>query len=541
MRKTGKSSRPQLVLPSGMDPADLLSSLPADLVDHLKNTCDILVSNPKEGDPRIATALDGLGEGVAVVVDNGEIVWMNDRLADHPPEMLRAFSDQCAEAIVEFNANPEVLDGESIRLGFDFEDRAYEVICSPMPNDPERHKVAALLSDVSELRATERLIDQLDDAGAELLNLDPEIVNPLDVGARLRLLESRIVKTLKGAIGFEHFEVRLLDRKTGQLELVMGSGMQALPIGERIFARESENGITGWVAFTGNAYLCKDTSSDHLYITGIHDARSSVTVPLKLHDRVVGVVNVESDDPDAFRERDLFVLEIYGRYIAMAVNILDMLVVERWNTNSSLSNTILDEIADPLARIQSRARQLQELGNIDPTLVEECNRMLDDVELVKDKVIACTSGPQTVLGACTSDTTPVDDPILRGKRILVADDEAIIRETIGNVLKARGAEVETHADGVTAISSVKAAHSNGMHFDLVISDVRMPDCNGYEVFRAAKSCKADIPVILMTGFGYDPHHSIVRSSQEGLEAFLFKPFRVEQLLKEIHSSFTESD
>ena len=73
MRKTGKSSRPQLVLPSGMDPADLLSSLPADLVDHLKNTCDILVSNPKEGDPRIATALDGLGEGVAVVVDNGEI------------------------------------------------------------------------------------------------------------------------------------------------------------------------------------------------------------------------------------------------------------------------------------------------------------------------------------------------------------------------------------------------------------------------------------------------------------------------------------
>ena len=60
MRKTGKSSRPQLVLPLGMDPADILSELPADLVEHLKNTCDIVISTPDEGDPRTAAALDGL-------------------------------------------------------------------------------------------------------------------------------------------------------------------------------------------------------------------------------------------------------------------------------------------------------------------------------------------------------------------------------------------------------------------------------------------------------------------------------------------------
>jgi len=39
-------------------------------------------------------------------------------------------------------------------------------------------------------------------------------------------------------------------------------------------------------------------------------------------------------------------------------------------------------------------------------------------------------------------------------------------------------------------------------------------------------------VILMTGFGYDPNHSIVRSSQEGLHCFLFKPFQAQQLLDE---------
>ena len=41
------------------------------------------------------------------------------------------------------------------------------------------------------------------------------------------------------------------------------------------------------------------------------------------------------------------------------------------------------------------------------------------------------------------------------------------------------------------------------------------------------------PVILTTGFGYDPNHTIVRARREGLAAVLFKPFKVDQLLGEI--------
>jgi DNA-binding NtrC family response regulator len=45
-------------------------------------------------------------------------------------------------------------------------------------------------------------------------------------------------------------------------------------------------------------------------------------------------------------------------------------------------------------------------------------------------------------------------------------------------------------------------------------------------------------VILMTGFGYDPNHSIVRASQEGLQAVLFKPFKVDQLLAEVRKALS---
>jgi DNA-binding NtrC family response regulator len=80
--------------------------------------------------------------------------------------------------------------------------------------------------------------------------------------------------------------------------------------------------------------------------------------------------------------------------------------------------------------------------------------------------------------------------------------------------------------------AIRAAVAAGTPFDLVISDVRMPDANGYEVFRATKDASPSTPVILMTAFGYDPNHSIVRSSQEGLHCFLFKPFQIAQLLEE---------
>ena len=87
---------------------------------------------------------------------------------------------------------------------------------------------------------------------------------------------------------------------------------------------------------------------------------------------------------------------------------------------------------------------------------------------------------------------------------------------------------------------MNAAHAEHITYDLVISDIRMPDHNGYEVFRAAKSICNDTPVILMTGFGYDPHHSIVRASQEGLHSFLFKPFNAGQLLELIEKAFSKA-
>jgi CheY-like chemotaxis protein len=91
--------------------------------------------------------------------------------------------------------------------------------------------------------------------------------------------------------------------------------------------------------------------------------------------------------------------------------------------------------------------------------------------------------------------------------------------------------VET--SGEAAIARLKRSVDAAPAFDLVLSDIKMPDKSGYDVFAAARRLPHPPPVILMTGFGYDPNHCIVRASQEGLQAVLFKPFRVESLLHEV--------
>ena len=117
---------------------------------------------------------------------------------------------------------------------------------------------------------------------------------------------------------------------------------------------------------------------------------------------------------------------------------------------------------------------------------------------------------------------------LAGRRLLVADDEPTIRETLSQILGNLGATVDLAADGQEAVDL-----SEKCQYDLLLTDIRMPHKNGYEVFAEVREQHPKLPVILMTAFGYDPSHSIVRAGEEGLQTVLFKPFKMQILYEEI--------
>jgi CheY-like chemotaxis protein len=160
--------------------------------------------------------------------------------------------------------------------------------------------------------------------------------------------------------------------------------------------------------------------------------------------------------------------------------------------------------------------------------------IIDNVARIKESVKQVTKPDGGILGARPK--CPAIDPLLTGKRVLVIDDEQIIRDTVRDVLNKYGCAVDTARDGEEA-----AALVNQQAFDLVLTDIRMPGKTGYEVFRAVREVHPHCPVIFMTGFGYDPSHSIIRAEPEGLSAVLFKPFKVDELIKEVRSAVAEPE
>jgi DNA-binding response OmpR family regulator len=124
-------------------------------------------------------------------------------------------------------------------------------------------------------------------------------------------------------------------------------------------------------------------------------------------------------------------------------------------------------------------------------------------------------------------------PLLRSKRILVVDNDAAVRDAARELLGQFGCEVEAINCGKEAFSLVRS-----MHYDLAIVDINLPDMTGFECFCNLKQIHENLPIILMTGFGYDPGHSIVRARQMGLKYALYKPFRLDLLLAAVEGALS---
>ena len=124
--------------------------------------------------------------------------------------------------------------------------------------------------------------------------------------------------------------------------------------------------------------------------------------------------------------------------------------------------------------------------------------------------------------------------MLAGRRILVADADDQVRAAAHALLERYGCVVETARDGAEAASLVRTG--GGDAYDVIIADIRLPDMSGYQLLLKLQEILAAVPLVLMTGFGYDPGHSIVKARQAGVDLVLFKPFRVDQLLDTVEKA-----
>jgi DNA-binding NtrC family response regulator len=123
----------------------------------------------------------------------------------------------------------------------------------------------------------------------------------------------------------------------------------------------------------------------------------------------------------------------------------------------------------------------------------------------------------------------------QNNRILIVDDEVDVLDFLKIYLGSLGWEI-------TLASTTAAAFEilNASSFFLVITDIAMPEMDGYEFTSAIKEKGIPSQLILMTGFGYNPNHTLIKIYKTVRYPCLFKPFnraKLAEAVREAHALY----
>jgi PAS domain S-box-containing protein len=490
--------------------------------------------------------LEAIADGVALVDPELNILWAN-------PEFLSLAGKDGVTGMNFYNAlgSPEIRGPDYcpftsaigkggptssvLRRG---DNRYFRVSVTPV-RDAAGHitHVISLTREITSEVQQQQKLRAIHQAGCELADLSADELQEMDVEQRVELLKSNILRQTKDLLNLKSIEIRLLDRTTSKLEPLLSEGMRPDATGRTLYAKAQDNGVTGFVAATGESYLCEDTENDPLYLPGAPDAKSSITVPLTLHDEVIGTFNVESPERGGFTEEDVQFLEIYARDVAVAINTLELLQAQKLTAATESVELISREVALPVDAILRDATSVLDryIGH-EPEVAERLRRILANARDVKQLIQNVGEQIQPANHVHSPVPRRPRNPLLVGRRILLVDNDEAMRQAAHALLGRYGCVVETASEGQEALTMARLSQ-----YDVFIADIRLPDMGGYEIFTALRELQPSAAVILMTGFGYDAGHAIVKARREGLQTVLYKPFRVDRLIGAIETAISSQN
>jgi len=122
---------------------------------------------------------------------------------------------------------------------------------------------------------------------------------------------------------------------------------------------------------------------------------------------------------------------------------------------------------------------------------------------------------------------------MANERILVVDDEAMIRDLCSHILSAEGYLVTTASNGMSALEELGRSA-----IDLMITDIKMPGIDGLELFERVKARTQDVVTIFITGHG--TLDTAIESLMRGVDGFILKPFAEKELLGAVDRAINSS-
>src|SRR5438874_3538361 len=193
------------------------------------------------------------------------------------------------------------------------------------------------------------------------MKAEDEVNTTFDLYKTLR----RVAELVRKVIDYEIFGILLLNDKTQELYFRFSVG-HSHEVADRMRIKVGE-GVTGVAAQRAEAILVNDVANDPRYISAVPNVRSEIAVPLIVKNRVIGVIDIESPQPDHFTEEHKRLLTLIASRMAVGIE------------NARLYTRISRQ-AKSLLLLNEIARELTSILNVDELLkriAELLSRLID--------------------------------------------------------------------------------------------------------------------------------------------------------------------
>ena len=220
--------------------------------------------------------LDQIPDGVALLDEENEIIQTNSRLTSW-------FQKENLVGLPFYEAigHPNIMGPEPTPLSsalhrqtmcqaiLQVDDRFFSINVAPFLMPGEQRFLIVTMRDTTEKTLARKKLEALRAAGIALADLRPEEIFEMDSEHRIELLKQNILFYTKDLLDFDVVEIRLIDQETGKLDPLLSVGIDSQISKQPLYARATDNGVTGFVAATGKSYMCEDTTHDPLYLDGL--------------------------------------------------------------------------------------------------------------------------------------------------------------------------------------------------------------------------------------------------------------------------------
>ncbi len=343
-----------------------------------------------------------------------------------------------------------------------------------------------------------------------------------------------VVKQLTEFFKIRHVAIFKLGSSGVDLSLAYSFGFDKTSI-QSLKNLKVDIGIFKRLIDTGIPQIVNDipeTERNLASLAGNEKLESMIAVPVFSEDKLWGILTTFSQEKFRFREEDgkiitLFggqmgkLLECFSRYIR---DNLDEILVPILGSIELLNFRYRDREKIPVSEIldaqnRFKKRVLSYVTGLEHGSIEQ----ITGKEKTKEEKIKLPSGDELDIEEVITIKGNENNPP-KAIKVLVIDDQPIVTDLLESVLERMDYKCKVAACGKDGLEMFE---KDG--FDLVITDLGMPDISGWEVSKIIKQKKPHVPVVIITGWGVDPDPNKMKDSK--VDCIINKPFQVDQLEK----------